>query len=236
MSEKKLKTKNDQIVLESFINDINSKNKISNVVDESNKEDTNFDSIDFNMDPFNKKYELVNKEDIKDSKELFSMEKEDNKNHMTIFNNNINSNKLNLKSNSSNNYEMNSNYKNIGSNDNTGIMDYLNNINNNNTHSSINYMSPIYLKNNLFYNNINKSIGYKDIALNKNNIMNIPFNYGNNKNSINPNFNNINNNRYIFKTARQIWICPFCKNYNSEGKLQKLINIIFEFFSRTNLQ
>ena len=128
MSEKKLKTKNDQIVLESFINDINSKNKISNVVDESNKEDTNLDSIDFNMDPFNKKYELVNKEDIKDSKELFSMEKEDNKNHMTIFNNNINSNKLNLNSNSSNNYEMNSNYKNIGSHDNTGIMDYLNNI------------------------------------------------------------------------------------------------------------
>ena len=187
------------------------------------KDDINFDSIDFNINPFNND-NPEKKEKDNESEDLVLEEKEDDKFEV----NNI---QLNQKYHTSNdllkiNYspedkliEKDKNKKlcnhnniniinnNINYNNNNNFDNNIANINNNVINYNTNNNNFLFNKN---YNNSNKNFN------NSNDI-----NYDLEANSFIPrnnDNNNNNNNNFFSNKIRQSWICSFCHNLNYQSK------------------
>jgi hypothetical protein len=214
------------------------KDNIEYMDDELEKEDSNFDSIDFNMNPFNNNNDLTNGERHKESDDFILSKKED-KNIQINNDSNDNLNlKLNIYSDTMNNQMMKSNPEHIGiNNDYNNIFNDFNNSNSINNNNLFDYIDD--RGENVYNNNFNKSIGFNNNVINKN-VFNIgydikaaPFLPKKSNIQINPNLNNINingnnnnNNNILFAKGFQSWICPYCHNYNSNGK-RYFFKIIF---------
>ena len=208
----------------SFENKEKSKqNEENNLIFENKleKDDINFDSIDFNINPFNDDNPEKKKKD-NDSDELVLEEKEDDKfdlNNIPLNTKYHTSNDL-LKINifSKDNQEEKEVDKkvinNISNNNNNN--NYLNIIGNNNN-NFLNYNSNNFISNDI-YNNSRKSYN------NSNNI-----NYDLEANAFIPknNNNNNDNNNFFPNKNRQSCICSFCHNLNYESKYYLFINFLF---------
>ena len=209
----------------SFENKEKSKqNEENNLIfeNELEKDDINFDSIDFNINPFNDDNPEKKKKD-NDSDELVLEEKEDDKfdlNNIPLNTKYHTSNdllKINIFSKDSQEEKELDKNKNI-----------LNNISNNNNNNNLNiignninflnYNSNNFISNDI-YNNSRKSYN------NTNNI-----NYDLEANSFIP--KNNNNNNFFSNKNRQYWICSFCHNLNYESKYY----LFFIFYSWRDMQ
>jgi hypothetical protein len=217
------------------------KDNIEYMDDELEKEDSNFDSIDFNMNPFNNNNEITNGERHKESDDFILSKKEDKN---IQINNDLNDNlnfKLNIYPDTMNNQMMNSNPENISINTNIDYNNIFNNFNNNNTNDNNNFINYINgQEKNVFKNNFNKPIGFNNNVIN-NNVFNIGYDIkaapflpkssniqmNPNMNNININNNNNNSNNLLFSKGFQSWICPYCHNYNSKGKHYIFIIVFF---------
>ena len=243
MNEKDKKKEETDSQASNTNNNDDVKNKtFDNIDDEFNKEEPNFDSIDFNINPFNSNIESGNiKEKDNESDDCFFLHEEedkfkanidkDNNNDLNNDNNNDNNFKINNKLQPLNNLQMNLNSDNMQMNTNNN---FISNFNNNKVNNNfINYIDKN--NNNMYNNNIYNNFGY--INNSSNNLYNInydlqaaPFMPKNNNEIVNSaNINNINinnNNNFLLAKGRQSWICPFCQNFNSKSKLYYL-NIIF---------
>ena len=177
------------------------------------KEDPNFDSIDFNINPFNNNIDKANKEKDKESEDLSLVKEEE------IIKINNNNNDVNLKTN---------NVINALNNPQIIIIPEYTNINNNNTYFSNvnnnNFINYNNANNNIYNNNPFNNTEYNNNVLNNNyNLFNViydlkaaPFLPKNI--NINPNINKLNiNNDLLQAKGQQSWICSFCQNFNSKS-------------------
>ena len=250
MSEKSNENEKNNIIVnknEEFLNiigkynqnnDIDNKNNLFNEQDKE-KDEINFDSIDFNMNPFNNENqtEQENSQNIKYNNDTQIGQKYKSTNYLTkkdIDEKDLNT--KNLKSNNDNDIStinVNNNIRNIQSpktlinpiytyyNDNTSV-------NNNNNQYIMpktynNFGSKSMISNPLISNPIN-NINYNSNHLIQN--LNNQINYSNNNNnSFYYNITNINqinyiNNNFNFSPLyrKQNWICSHCTSFNSEGK------------------
>ena len=226
------KIENDSQVVNNNINNSAQKNKsLENVEDELDKEEPNFDSIDFNINPFNNNTEVTNKKNENDSEDFFfeQVEEDDDTIKINKNTNNINAiNNINIIPNISNNPQFNLSPKNtnINQNNNNNNNNCFPNFHNNN--GSGNYLNYNNSNNNMNNNNSYSNIGYGNNVINNSNLFNINFDFKaapffpeNNNIPINPNINNlnINNNNNLFQGKdRQSWICWYCQNFNSKSK------------------
>ena len=240
-------TKNDEKENKDIgINENSSKNDeiIENLENELEKGEMNFDSINFNINPFNNNdndkdngngnYNINNKEKSigNDSDDLILEEKEDEDNKLEL-----NNMQLNPKYHTSNDVLQN----NLYSNENKEDKNIFNNIINFNSNSNTKDENNFYIndKNNNSRNSYNMTnmpnINY-DLDANSF----IPKNNNINNNNSNVNMNNINNsnNDFYSNKVRQSWICSFCHNFNSQSKNIYYFIFMFDFlkYSRKYLQ
>ena len=185
------------------------------------KDDINFDSIDFNINPFNSD-NPEKKDKDNESEDLVLEEKEDDKFEV----NNI---QLNQKYHTSNdllkiNYfpeekpKEKDNNKEIRNNNINNINNNIN-YNNNNSDNNIANINNNFINYNSNNNNFLFNENYNNSKKNFNNSNEI--NYDLEANSFiprNSNNNNNNNNNFFSNKIRQSWICSFCHNLNYQSK------------------
>ena len=218
-NEEKMQIQNSQIE-KNFNKDENSlKNRKvnENVENQIEKEDVNFDNIDFNINPFNSD-NSKNDEKSNESNEFVLEEKEDE-----IFE--LNNISLNPKFHTSNElikvdfFQDNNNIKEKEYNKNN-----LNNIINNNFTNYITNINPKKKDENKDQFNDRNNNSRK--SYNNSNILNLNLE----ANSFIPKKNNNNNNynNFFSTKGRTIWVCSFCHNINFESKKYiYFYNIIF---------
>ena len=222
--EKNIKDEEDYSIVKNK-SEINQSNPDS-IEDELDKEDLNFDSIDFNINPFNDINDITNKQNEKEneSKKNFYLSEEEGIINTNLIDNtnNFPNNKLKTPYNPQMNL-IEGNY-NMNQEGNNYFPKFINDISgiNNNTIIFNNTNNNIYNNNNNSYNNI-----YPNSNIMNNNLYNMgydfkvsPFLSNYNNIRINPNINKINNNNNQFKLAKdnQSWICSFCQNFNLSSK------------------
>ena len=214
MSEKQNEEKNDnfQKINDNIDNNENKySKKIINIFENKiEKDDINFDSIDFNINPF-KEQKLEDKEQKSESDELVLEEKEDEKFEF----NNI---QLNSKFHTSNellkvNFFQEDDEKGKGKK-----------VNNENNLFNLTNNNKININNNNIFDSIDK---YNSDSRNSyNNNSNIKFDLD--ANSFFP-----RNNNYYNK-GKQNWICSYCNNFNNQSKT--FLFILIFLYSWGNMQ
>ena len=214
--EKNIKDEEDYSIVKNK-SEINQSNPDS-IEDELDKEDLNFDSIDFNINPFNDINDITNKQNEKEneSKKNFYLSEEEGIINTNLIDNtnNFPNNKLKTPYNPQMNL-IEGNY-NMNQEGNNYFPKFINDISgiNNNTIIFNNTNNNIYNNNNNSYNNINPNSNIMN-----NNLYNMGYDF-----KVSPflsNYNNkINNNNNQFKLAKdnQSWICSFCQNFNLSSK------------------
>ena len=216
------------------INENSSKNDeiIENLENELEKGEMNFDSINFNINPFNNNDNDNDKDNINnkekslenDSDDLILEEKEDEDNKLEL-----NNMQLNPKYNTSKDVIQ----ANFYSNENKEDKNIFNNIINFNSNSNSNDDNNLYIsdKNNNSRNSYNNTnIHNYNYDLDANSF--IPKNNNINNNNANANMNNNNNNSnndFYSNKVRQSWICSFCHNFNSQSKNIFYFIFMFDF-------
>ena len=245
-NEKKNEEKDEESNKE-IKNEDKEKSEDNNIINDNfenilGKEDINFDSIDFNINPFNSD---IPEKKVKDneSEDLVLEEKEDD-------NFEVNKIQMNQKYHTSNdllkvNYFSEDKSKEKEKDKNKEIFNINNKINsrvnNNNINNNINYNNNnldniSHINNNFINFNLNNNFPFnenynnsKKIFNNSNNI-----NFDLEANSFIPrnsnNNNNDNNNDFFSNKIRQSWICSFCHNLNYQSKKYILFKYLLYFY------